>query len=221
MPPALVERVIAYARAEPGIESVPGWVVETLRRSRDEGWSLPAPRTLQNDVYRQERRIDVEKYTGGVYGDLFRRGGDISGLGDSAHDFAKVEIVQSADVPPAFDEDRVSAALPFQEGVCDEAVTRQVQAELLVCCGRRYRQVIGGLAIQVANGTTLLICATPDDMRLVQYDLMGAIHPLLRGLGAPEQVACITRAAWEVRRTRADVARSRSATAPQVSPLLP
>ena len=45
MPAELVGRAIAYAESEPGIESVPGWVVEALRRHRDEGWPIPEPRT--------------------------------------------------------------------------------------------------------------------------------------------------------------------------------
>src|SRR5205823_2755329 len=50
IPAELVGRAIAYAESEPGIESVAGWVVEALRRQRDEGWPIPAPRTRQNGL---------------------------------------------------------------------------------------------------------------------------------------------------------------------------
>jgi hypothetical protein len=78
----LVELVgggIAYAQSEPGIESIPGWVVEALRRHRDEGWPIPQPRKRANP----ETPIDVERYIGGEYADLFMRGSDLSGLDDS------------------------------------------------------------------------------------------------------------------------------------------
>src|SRR6266508_1832773 len=47
LPTELVGRAIAYAESEPGIESIPGWVIEALRRNRDEGWPIPAPHTRQ------------------------------------------------------------------------------------------------------------------------------------------------------------------------------
>ena len=84
MPAELVGRAIAYAESESGIESTPGWVVEALRRHRDEGWPIPAPRTRQNGLTGRDRPIDIEKYTSGAYGDLFRRGSDTSGLDDSS-----------------------------------------------------------------------------------------------------------------------------------------
>src|SRR5581483_9910728 len=63
LPAELVGRAIAYAQAEPGIESVPGWVVEALRRYRDEGWPIPEPRTRQNGLAGRDRPIDIEAYT--------------------------------------------------------------------------------------------------------------------------------------------------------------
>jgi len=79
MPVELVGGAIAYAQAEPGIESIPGWVVEALRRHRDEGWPIPQPRKRANP----ETPIDVERYIGGEYGDLFMRGSDLSDLDDT------------------------------------------------------------------------------------------------------------------------------------------
>ena len=68
IPAELVGRAIAYAESEPGIESVPGWVVEALRRNHDEGWPIPLPRTRQNGLAGRDRPIDIEKYTSGAYG---------------------------------------------------------------------------------------------------------------------------------------------------------
>jgi hypothetical protein len=71
---------------EPSIESVPGWVVEALRRHRDEGWPIPEPRKRANPA----TPIDVERYIGGEYGDLFMRGSDLSDLDDT-----DIELVQT------------------------------------------------------------------------------------------------------------------------------
>ena len=58
-----------------------------LRRHRDEGWPIPPPRKRANP----ETPIDVERYIGGEYGDLFMRGSDLSGLDD-----AGIQLVQSS-----------------------------------------------------------------------------------------------------------------------------
>ncbi len=75
IPVELVGRAIAYAESELGIESIPGWVVEALRRHRDEGWSIPQVRTKHGGGC-----IDVQEIMGGTYGDLFRLGSDLSDL---------------------------------------------------------------------------------------------------------------------------------------------
>jgi hypothetical protein len=81
MPADLVGRAIAYAESEPGIESIPGWVVEALRRHRDEGWPIPQVRTKHGGGC-----IDVQEIMGGKYGDLFRLGSDLSDLDCSLSD---------------------------------------------------------------------------------------------------------------------------------------
>jgi hypothetical protein len=93
LPVELVGRAIAYAESEPGIESIPGWVVEALRRHRDEGWPIPSPRTRQIGTVSRDRPIDIEKYTSGAYGDLFRLGSDTTGLDDSYLDIEHSELV--------------------------------------------------------------------------------------------------------------------------------
>ena len=75
IPVELVERAIAYAESEPGIESIVGWVVEALRKHRDEGWPIPQVRPKHDGGC-----IDVQEIMDGKYGDLFRRGSDLSDL---------------------------------------------------------------------------------------------------------------------------------------------
>src|SRR5205814_5302139 len=120
----LVGRAIAYAESEPGIESVPGWVVEALRRNRDEGWPIPAPRTRQIGMTGRDRPIDVEQYTNGAYSDLFRRGSDTSGLEDCFVEREEGAIgLPSAGAMVQASEESAVQAEPFPEtdAVIDEA----------------------------------------------------------------------------------------------------
>lgn len=95
MPPEQVGGAIAYAESEPGIASIAGWVVDALRRHRDEGWPIPKVRKQGGSC------IDVEAVMNGPYGDLFRRGSDLS-------DLAELDIGL---VPPD-DPSRVQAPAP-------------------------------------------------------------------------------------------------------------
>jgi len=81
MPGELVGGAIAYAESEPGIESIPGWVVDALRRHRDEGWPIPRVRTKHRSGC-----IDVQEIMSGKYGDLFRLGSDLADLDCSLTD---------------------------------------------------------------------------------------------------------------------------------------
>jgi hypothetical protein len=226
MPAELVGRAIAYAESEPGIESVPGWVVEALRKHRDEGWPIPTPRRPGGAANR-DRPIDIEHYTSGAYGDLFRRGSDTSGLADcfvegeacdavlsdagaSAPPPAEtpVDAMQCTEVLGAVDALHPSAVLPRTVSA-DDVFSSQVREELLLRCGRQRGRVIAGLQVHVAGGTTLLICATFEDMAIVQNELIGATQRILMQLGAPPQLVFTTRAGWEARRDGAGNARSR------------
>ena len=91
----------------------------------------------------------------------------------------------------------------------DDALTREVQAELRMRCGRQRGRVIEGLRVHVAGDTTLLICATFADMDIVQRELIGALQHILARLGAPPQLVFTTRAGWEARSGGAGNARSR------------
>jgi DnaA-like protein len=111
-PPEQVGGAIAYAGSEPGITSIAGWVVDALRRHRDEGWPIPRKRT------RQEEPLDVEQYIGGAYGDLFRRGSDLADP-----DAALVPpAIQAPAQAPALDlvPSRAHAPAQGQEGLSPE-----------------------------------------------------------------------------------------------------
>jgi hypothetical protein len=195
MSPDLVGRAIAYAQAEPGIESVPGWVVEALRRHRDAGWPIP---TLKRSAgaTRRDHPIDVESYTSGAYADLFRSGSDTTDLDAAGIDPAGIAAL--SDARAVVGTERSSAAGP-RAALVDDTLTRQVQDELRLRCGRQRSSVIAGLHIQVAGDTTRLICATFADLAIVQNELIGALHGILVQLGAPPQLVFTTRAGWEAR----------------------
>ena len=95
----------------------------------------------------------------------------------------------------------------------DAALTQELHTDLLAQCGRRYRPVIMGLEAHTAGGTTVIVCASVSDMAVVHNELLGAIHAILARLGAPMQLVCTTRAAWQARRGSAGNARSRPAAA--------
>jgi hypothetical protein len=215
----LVGAAIAYAEAEPGISSVPGWVVEALRRHRDQGWPIPEPRTKRLGMMAGDA-MDVSAYLGGAYGDLFRLGSDLTGLAESelsaptrtedeANDPSStrgasgelfhqgIELTNRDSSACAQEEHAlgVSAHSTAAGTVLDE----QLRAELLAQCGRRYRPVIAGLEARTAGSTTVLICANVSDMGVVQNELLGAIHGILARLGAPIHVVCTTRSGWEMR----------------------
>jgi hypothetical protein len=220
MPVELVGRAIAYAQSEPGIASIPGWVVEALRRHRDQGWPIPAPRTRPIGLTTCDHPIAVETYTSGAYGDLFRLGSDTTDLDDSQLDSAEVALVPPDASAPAQPPEETGVQpdqlVDGQEAVDEESqlneeVTRQLRAELGAVCRRQRGRVIAGLRIQVAGDTTRLICATFVDMAIVQNELIGALQRILVQLGAPSQLVFTTRAGWEARRDRAGNARSRPA----------
>jgi len=202
-------------------------VVEALRRNRDEGWPIPAPRTRQNGLTGRDRPIDIEQYTSGAYGDLFRRGSDTSGLedcfvereegafgspsGDALEQAPEETHVQGepfTETDAVIDEADAPADCMTLEST-DDALTRAVQAELRMRCGRQRGRVIEGLRVHVAGDTALIICATFADLDIVQRELIGALQRILGQLGAPPQLVFTTRAGWEARNCDAGNARSR------------
>lgn len=218
MPVALVGEAIAYAQAEPGIESVTGWVVEALRKHRDEGWPIPTPRRPAGATTR-DQPIDVERYTHGAYADLFRLGSDLTGVGDPDPDSVEgVRVSPGAGASGQAPAENLAPPAPFTDahGAADEAhlpgdpplpaepanedLTHQLQAELMVRRGRQDSRMIAGLRVHVVGGTTRIICATIGDMDIVQREMIGAIQPILVRLGVPPQMIFTTRAGWKARR---------------------
>jgi hypothetical protein len=76
--------------------------------------------------------------------------------------------------------------------------------------------VIAGLRVHVAEGTTLLICATVEDMAIVQHELIGALQCILVRLGVPPQLVFTTCGGWEYRSSGAGNAGSRPTSMPGV-----
>ncbi len=68
------------------LRTIPGWVVEALRRHRDEGWPLPTPRIRRLGTTQRDGPLDIAHYINGAYGDFFRRGSDTSDLEDISLD---------------------------------------------------------------------------------------------------------------------------------------
>jgi hypothetical protein len=193
-------------------------VIEALRRHRDEGWPIPAPRTRQLGLTSRDRPLDIEHYTSGAYGDLFRRGSDTSGLEDcfveredgafgspSAGVLAPVPEESHVQGEPfiemglAIAEAQSPADCPPPESA-DDALTREVQAELRMRCGRQRGRVIEGLRVHVAGDAALIICATCADLDIMQRELIGALQHILARLGVPPQLVFTTRAGWDARR---------------------
>ncbi len=192
---------------------------------------------MRNSAASRDRPIDIEKYTSGAYGDLFRRGSDTTDLNDFYLDTEQGYLASpDAGAPAQFPEEnfvqpgqRIGAhgAIDEANGTADslrtesadEALTHQIQAELMLRCGRRYGRVIEGLRVHVAGGTSLIICATFEDMSLIQRELIGAIHRILAVLGAPPQLVFTTRAGWEARRKDAGNACSRPTSMQGISSL--
>ena len=66
-------------------------------------------------------------------------------------------------------------------------------------CGRQRGRVIAGLRVHGSESATLLICATVEDMAIVQHEFIGALQCILARLGAPPQLVFTTRGGWEAR----------------------
>jgi hypothetical protein len=65
----------------------------------------------------------------------------------------------------------------------------------------------------------MIICATCEDMSIIQRELLGAMRLILAQLGVPPQLVFTTHAGWEARKDRAGKARSRPAVSSGVPPL--
>jgi hypothetical protein len=204
MPAELIGGAIAYARSEPGIESIPGWVVEALRRHRDEGWPIPPPRTRQRGPTSHDRPIDIEHYTNGAYGDLFRLGSDTTGLDERSLDPQEAQPAQVPHQPLVQPGQPIDAHGAAEAGTGDRTgapkdapdragadLTHQVRERLLAQCEGRHRPLVERLRVQLAGDVALVCCASLADRAVVEEQLRGALRCILAELGAPAMI-CVT-----------------------------
>jgi hypothetical protein len=210
LPTELVERAIAYAESAPGIESIPGWVVDALRRHRDEHWPIPQLRTRHCG-----EQIDVQKLMSGAYSDLFRLGSDLAALDGSIPDPERVQPGVQVDTQehgsdraqpgapaPGASPDSVSstgcpgAQRPAQSDSqlqpsrsrSREELTRLVCEELSLRCERAYHTLIRRLQIQVIGDRTVVRCASPADRIVVMSALMGVLRWVIADLELPATI---------------------------------
>jgi hypothetical protein len=155
----LIAQAITYAEAEPGIASPAGWVVEALRRHRDEGWPIPEPRIKRLGLGGDGDVIDAATYVGGAYGDLFRLGSDLSGL-----------------------EDDLPGALAQEEAALPSVMTDQDAAER-----REQRHEV--FARETARSTYAERCYETQDLGHPKAPVRTAALPAHAGIGALEQPA--------------------------------
>jgi hypothetical protein len=179
--------------------------VTALRRHRDERWPIPKPRNRQYCG-----PVDWEETTS-KYGDLFRRGSDLTGLDwnmvDTALNLvppggqARTQGAVSNLVPPgagvAAQDQPPDLVRPWQlvgtQGRLPRPVARRSAAELthelrsrlLMQSDRSYHRVISGLQVRVADNTTVIHCASLADRMTVLESLMGALRWLINDLNLP------------------------------------
>jgi hypothetical protein len=205
MPVELVRGAIAYAESEPGIESIPGWVVEALRRHRDEGWPIPQPRKRANP----ETPIDIERYIGGEYGDLFMRGSDLPGLDDSDRELVQtgdqacvqeteVDVVQP-DAGIATQEDGHADESSLGDGQLEELAVGDADRTSLV---RLWNHVLNTMQVQtsrhefntwvrrtsllsIANGVATIGAPSAFFKEGFENRYIGAVRSLITDLYAP------------------------------------
>jgi hypothetical protein len=212
LPPELVERAIMYAESVPGIASVPGWVVDALRRHRDEHWPIPRLRTRHSG-----EQIDVQALLSGTYGDLFRLGSDLSDvdchvtnpervqpdvqIDTQEHGSGRAQPGASAPAPNAQSVSASPMSHPDARGPAQsdarlqptqsrspEELTRLVCEELSLRCERAYHMLIRRLRVQVMDNRTVVRCASPADRVALMTALMGVLRWVIADLGLPATV---------------------------------
>jgi hypothetical protein len=205
LPADLVMQAIAYAKVAPGIESIPGWVVDALRRHRDERWPIPQIRSKHYD-----ERINAQEVLSGAYGDLFRLGSDLADLDDFAPDRERVQPDVQIDIqeqgsgyvqPGALPDPVSSASGPGKQPPAPnnpqpqldlnrsaEDLTRLVREDLVMRCERSQHKIIRRLQVQVIDDRTVVRCASPADRIVVMSTLMGVLRWVIADLGLPADI---------------------------------
>jgi hypothetical protein len=165
-----IEQAIAHGQARPEVHDLAGWVVKLLRAARDYGWTIPQARPTSANSPARAYQIDIDRYTSGAYGDLFRRGGDTS------------------DLEPSFQSPISSLQSPVCQLPTADALTERLRERLLLSCDRPHRGVIQRLHIEVAGDITLIRYATLADAQIVQDQLLGAIRLAIAEQGGPPAI---------------------------------
>jgi hypothetical protein len=212
LPTELVERAIMYAESAPGIESIAGWVVDALRRHRDEHWPIPRLRTRHCG-----EQIEVQTLMNSAYGDLFRLGSDLSDIDCGAttpervqsgvqvdtqeHGLGRAQPDTGVPAPNAQSASASSTSRPDAHGPAQsdarpqptrswspEELTRLVCEELSLRCERAYHMLIRRLHVQVMDDRTIVRCASPADRVVVMSALMGVLRWVIADLGLPAMI---------------------------------
>jgi hypothetical protein len=161
-----VAAAIAYAQVTPGIASVAGWVVDTLRKQRDAGWPSQTPQTISI----RTQPIDAALYTSGADGDLFRLGSDI------------------ADLDAPIDNQNATPAAQYVSLPHDEQLSHTVRAALRSRCIRAYRPVIQALEVRIIGHRTVVYCRSVSERLDVLVSLLGALRCIVAELALPEDI---------------------------------
>jgi hypothetical protein len=200
-PPERVEEVVAAARARTQVADKAGWAIAAL----SEGWDIALPPGEED----RDTPLKAADYIGGAYGDLFRLGSDISDFvlpshtehvraDDQAQEAASgygqpSDNVAAQPPPPDLGQPQplvgIPGLSPQPTARCSAIdLTKELRSRLRVQCGRSYRRVIDGLAVQVAGDTTVIYCASLDDRLAVLDALMGALRWIVADLGLPTTI---------------------------------
>lgn len=156
-----VAATIACALQTPGVASIAGWVVETLRRQRDAGWPGQPPGNSTS-------RLPPPVAVGGDATDLFRLGSDVA------------DLDQPGDTQPTAPDDSPSLA--------PEQLSPAFRAALSQRCSRAYRPIIQTVEVRLLGNQTVVFCRTVSDRLRLLTALSGAMRWVIADLGLPDDL---------------------------------
>lgn len=165
-PAQRVAVAIADALMTPEIVSIPGWVVDTLRKQRDAGWLSQKLYTLSAAAVSMIPAYSLSN----TDGDLFRLGSDLTGL----------------DMPISYPE--TASATWYAPGPGSGQLSQAVRAALSLRCARAYRSMIQALEVQVVDDKTIVYCRSVTERLELLRSLLGVLRCVLAELGLPEDI---------------------------------